>query len=501
MARARRTKRASATDLYKTCKANNTCPPDVINKVEGTTVADRILQIGAATVYFGGLGIGTGAGKGGATGYTPLGGRTGVTVGTGTRVSRPPIPVDSLGASEIVPVDALSPAIVPLQEVPPDIPLLEVTPDIPGIPEPPSVVPIDSSVSSAGGPVQIEVTAIIEPIPSNPPVRTSTSWSQHSNPAFDVLPNSDHVLGETSSPSSILVTHSNGGVDIGATEEIPLRVFRTSTPRDTPVREPVPRRGGYPARFIEHVDVSGSEFLDNVGRMVQFEFENPTFEDDTLTFEPPPYPEVRAAPDSRFRDVVQLSRPLFEETPSGHVRVTRKGVRGTITTRSGVQLGSQVHFHHDISSITEPEWIELSALGEVSGTTVVVSQGPEAAMEVIDLDSISTLSSHSSDFEMLLAGIEDVHNFDNLRLEFPRGRNRVTLDLPTRTLTIPGPVDLDTGVHVDYTPPDAGGGMYGPFGPAPAVIIVDVSVGSSTDYYLHPSLARRRRRRRRRRSL
>lgn len=42
--RARRRKRASATQLYQTCKATGTCPPDVIPKVEHTTIADQILK-------------------------------------------------------------------------------------------------------------------------------------------------------------------------------------------------------------------------------------------------------------------------------------------------------------------------------------------------------------------------------------------------------------------------------------------------------------------------
>lgn len=53
--RARRTKRASVTDIYRGCKASGTCPPDVLNKVENTTLADKILQYGSAGVFFGGL--------------------------------------------------------------------------------------------------------------------------------------------------------------------------------------------------------------------------------------------------------------------------------------------------------------------------------------------------------------------------------------------------------------------------------------------------------------
>ena len=40
-----RRKRAAVEDLYKSCKLGGDCPPDVVNKVEGKTLADRLLQI------------------------------------------------------------------------------------------------------------------------------------------------------------------------------------------------------------------------------------------------------------------------------------------------------------------------------------------------------------------------------------------------------------------------------------------------------------------------
>ena len=82
MARARRVKRASVTDIYRGCKQAGTCPPDVINKVEQKTIADQILKYGSAAVFFGGLGISTVRGSGGATGYIPLGEGPGVRVGS-----------------------------------------------------------------------------------------------------------------------------------------------------------------------------------------------------------------------------------------------------------------------------------------------------------------------------------------------------------------------------------------------------------------------------------
>ncbi|UZP65148.1 L2 [Canine papillomavirus type 24] len=506
MARARRVKRASATELYRTCKAAGTCPEDVINKIEGKTTADKILQYGGAAIFLGGLGIGTGSGKGGSLGYRPLGGRVGnaVTVGTGTHVVRPPVPVDAVG-SEILSVDALSPSVVAVDESVIEIPRLGVDPArTPGIPRIPSQVPLDSSGSSSidEGPAVITVAATIEPVPSHPPVRTSVTWSQYSNPAFDVIPGSDNALGETSSSSNLWVTHSNGGSYIG--EEIPLQVFRTSTPRPDPPRISAPRRGGYPARFVEQVPVADPRFVSDPGRLVVFGYDNPAFDPfvDPLEFPRPASDEAVAAPDPAFRDVRSLGAPRYSATPGGHVRVSRTGIRGTVTTRSGVQLGSQAHFYHDLSSITEGEWIELSGMGEHSTTTVVVA-GDSADMEVISLDS-SSISLHSmstDDLEAVLGGVEDIPSFDSVRLEFQRGRNRISLDLPHTNRALPGPVDVGEGtVQVDFQDAESGG-HFGPYGPDPPVIIVNVSQGSSSDYYLHPSLYRKRRRRRRRKHL
>nr|AGK28591.1 truncated L2 protein [Human papillomavirus 16] len=130
---AKRTKRASATQLYKTCKQAGTCPPDIIPKVEGKTIADQILQYGSMGVFFGGLGIGTGSGTGGRTGYIPLGTRPPTATDTLAPV-RPPLTVDPVGPSDpsIVSlveetsfIDAGAPTSVP--SIPPDVSGFSIT--------------------------------------------------------------------------------------------------------------------------------------------------------------------------------------------------------------------------------------------------------------------------------------------------------------------------------------------------------------------------------------
>lgn len=118
-----RRKRASPEDLYKSCALGGDCFPDVQNKIQGTTLADRLLQVFGSILYFGGLGIGSGKGTGGATGYRPFGGG-----GTVSRPSiriqpeslpKPSVPIDPLGGAELIPldvIDATAPSVVPLTE-------------------------------------------------------------------------------------------------------------------------------------------------------------------------------------------------------------------------------------------------------------------------------------------------------------------------------------------------------------------------------------------------
>ena len=51
--------------VYSVCDG----PPDIQNKIEHTTIADKILQYGSLGVFLGGLGIGTARGSGGRIGY------------------------------------------------------------------------------------------------------------------------------------------------------------------------------------------------------------------------------------------------------------------------------------------------------------------------------------------------------------------------------------------------------------------------------------------------
>ncbi|BBA19684.1 L2 protein [human papillomavirus 52] len=145
--RSTRHKRASATQLYQTCKASGTCPPDVIPKVEGTTIADQLLKYGSLGVFFGGLGIGTGAGSGGRAGYVPLSTRP-PTSSITTSTIRPPVTVEPIGP--------LEPSIVSMIE---ETTFIESGAPAPSIP---SATGFDVTTSANNTPAIINVTSIGE---------------------------------------------------------------------------------------------------------------------------------------------------------------------------------------------------------------------------------------------------------------------------------------------------------------------------------------------------
>ncbi|AUT11915.1 L2 [Leptonychotes weddellii papillomavirus 3] len=503
MPRARRTKRASAAQLYQSCKQGGDCAPDVVNKFEGKTVADKILQYGSLGVYFGGLGIGTGTGSGGRFGYGAIGGRAtaagrpstfNVPTGAGTRSIRPPpVIIDTIGPSSVLPVEAYDPGIVSLVDAS-DVSLdvIEVAAEVPpGVPRVPPGGAGGAPVVTSGS----SDAAVLELAPEpSVPSRGSVSRSHFSNPAFEVSSTNSNHFGETSASSTIFVTHATEGIVVG--EEIPLQEFpRTSTPQPrSTVEAPRPRqKGGYPARFREQIHVRDRAFLEQPGRLVTFDFDNPTFQE-SLEFSLGP-DEVRAAPTYEFRDIVKLSRPNYSETPSGHVRVSRFGQRATITTRAGTQIGSQAHFYHDISTITTPESIELQVLGEHSTTHVTVSEGGDAGnFEVIDLNSSDTVSLESGHTSILETDDTPVIRG---RLVIGSRRFRGTVEVP---LPLRGPMAIvdgdyqDTGIYVDYPRDSSETENIPDVLPSPPS---KDSTGSGPDFYLHPSLRRRKLRKRR----
>ncbi|ABG56161.1 L2 [Mastomys coucha papillomavirus 2] len=521
--RSRRTKRDSASNLYRQCQVTGNCPPDVVNKVEGNTLADRLLKVFSSILYFGGLGIGTGRGSGGTTGYGPINPAGGRITGTGT-VMRPGVVVEPVGPGDIVPIDSVGPgesSIVPLLEATPDVPINggpEVPPPGPDI----STVDVTSgtdSVSdinvSSGSTITTHDTAVIDvqPAPSGPR-RVTITRSTHNNPSYVSVSHPSQGLGEG---GGFILGDSSGTVASGHEidtaiiiggrplpeevldqppvpfEEIELDTFsggirdfdieepRTSTPRG-PLQRAADRFRHLYNRRVQQVRVSNQEqFLSAPRRAVTFE--NPAFEgadiDETLVFEQGP--GVLAAPDPDFMDIVRLGRQTTTQLTDGTVRVSRFGQRGTIRTRSGLQIGGRVHYFTDLSPIVAED-IELPTLGEVSGMEEMIDGLGESSF--IEEGGIEPIPMELADNESF--------DFSNSRLEisFANGNSRFTLP-ELSDVVLPGTYtpDINTGTHIWY--PNASGDSVLPSDiiPARTVIYFD----DFADFYLHPSLRKRKR--------
>lgn len=529
LTRARRLKRDSVQNLYNQCQLTGNCLPDVKNKVEANTLADKLLKIFSSIIYLGGLSIGTGKGTGGSTGYTPLGGTTtgGGRVGTGGTVVRPNVVVEPLGPTDIVPVDTVNPSsssIVPLLESGPDIIIAESAPgpevNIPdagtdlGISDLDVVTSTDPvsdiTLGGGGGPsvsTSEDSVAIIDvqPAPSTPRrVATST----YSNPSYVTVYSQSTIAEETTANINVFVDAAYGGDIIGSSgQDIPLETFsdisniaefeieepypRTSTPRNI-LNRTIQRAKDLYNRRVQQVRTRNPDFLGRPQLAVQFQFENPAFENDiTLTFEQDLNQLATAAPDADFADVIRLQRPRYSVTDTGNVRVSRFGQRGTIQTRSGLQIGQQVHFYYDISEIEPAEAIELTLLGEHSGEAAVVDGLAESTL--VDAENSNVPLLHTED-ELLDVPNEDFSN-SHLVLSSSNRRSYITTPtLPPGTAIRVFIDDYADGLFVSYPETYKPPQIIVPANTLPPTVLIDSF--NSNDFVLHPSHNKRRKRKR-----
>ena len=510
--RAKRVKRDSVQNLYKQCKLTGQCPDDVINKVEGNTLADRLLKILGSVIYLGGLGIGSGRGTGGSTGYRPIGATTPRV--TDSVPIRPTIPLDPIIPTDILPVEPGAPSIIPLSEsgLPGD-PLIEaggtiITADPSEVPVLTTVDPISDVTGVEGQPTIItgedETVAVLDAHPSTPAAKKiivrPTQKPSLSEPSVA------HSVPEyTSIDYSIFVDAQIAGDTIGG-ESIPLDEInlleefeleepgqRTSTPEQRIGRAFQKARDLY-RRRISQIRTRNLNFLGDVSRAVQFDFTNPAFDQDVTLQFAQDVENVAAAPDPDFRDIITLQRPRYSETDTGRIRVSRLGRRGTILTRSGAQIGENVHFYFDMSTISSDaaDAIELSTLGQHSGDSAIVNGLAESSF----VDQIANIDILHPEEDLLDTQVED---FSGSHLVLSSsGRRGTVYTIPTlppgiglrifvddyaRNLFVSYPTST---VHPEVLIPSADH----PLEPA---IILDFE---SNDFYLHPDLLRRRKRKR-----
>ncbi|BAA09502.1 late protein 2 [Lambdapapillomavirus 2] len=504
-----RKRRAAPQDIYPACKVSNTCPADILNKMEQNTLADKILKYGSAGVFLGGLGISTGKGVGGRTGYIPLGGtESGVGVGTRVTTIRPTVPISSVGSPDFIPVDAvdpLGPAVIPPERFPiavedpftlppPRFPtaveedVIELQP----IPGPSSEIPL------AGPKITTDAQpAILEVIPETRPPKVITRH-QYSNPAFEVSITSNSGAGESSASDHVLVEGFSGGHSIG--EHIPLQDLAPSRPSfsetiedETAFSSSTPKQGSrserpksyYNRRRYQQVQVTDPVFISRPRSLVTFD--NPAFDESVdLIFERD-VAEITAAPHADFTDITKLTKPAYHRGPSGHVRVSRLGHRANIKTRSGLTIGPQSHFYYDVSSIDPAESFELQALGNVSSAEqtgeAVISSGT-GDFEIISLED-SILESYND--EDLIDVFEDVARDLHL-LVGERRQQPIQVQRYIKPFSF-----VNEGVHIIH-PGSESDFWLPPVTPdSTPAIVIDI-LDSSADYYLHPSLIKKRKR-------
>nr|AYA93488.1 MAG: L2 protein [Human papillomavirus] len=385
----RRRKRASPTDLYKSCLQGGDCIPDVKNKFEGNTVADWLLKIFGGLVYFGNLGIGTGRGTGGSFGYRPFG-----APGSGRPIqelpiTRPNVVVDPLGPAPIVPIDPSAASVVPLAEGVPDVAF--AAPD----------------AGPAAGGTDIELFTITDPatdigaVGGGPTVTSNEEFEVAVIDAHPIPPYPKQILYDSTVAATIetqinpflnpdinnvnvIVDPSFAGDTVGDYfyEEIPLeRLDIQSFDIEEPPTESTPTQLGNRfvsrtrdlySRFVAQQPISEPDFLSQPSRLVQFEYRNPAFDPDVSLYFERDVEALRAAPNQEFADVVYLGRPRLSSTSEGTIRVSRLGTRAALTTRSGLSVGPQVHFYMDLSEIPAADSIELQTLNETPQVSTVV---------------------------------------------------------------------------------------------------------------------------------
>lgn len=503
-----RKRRAAPIDLYKSCQLGGDCFPDVQNKIEGKTLADRLLQIFSSVLYFGGLGIGSGKGTGGSTGYKPFGNvpRSGITL---PETVKPTIPVDPLGGADVIPLnvlDASAPSVVPLVDGVPDTTVISSgtgpTVEIGDLDLTTTIDSAETTVARGDHPAVIDVSeegASVIDVQNGPPPAKRLQVDTLLQPPETT----DLVVPATTSYRdsniNVFVDTFISGETIGA-EYIPLSeinlmeefeiqepYIRTSTPGEAFNRATTRAKDLY-HRFVKQVPTQSLETIAQPSRQVTFQFENPAFSDDvTLTFNQD-LEEVTAAPNADFRDIQRLSRPRVTATDSGTVRYSRLGQRASMQTRSGLVIGEKVHFYYDLSEIHPSDTIELRTFAETSADSVVQNALIESTL-IDDLDFL---------YPDEVLDDTETNQFDNAQLVFPistldESLTEVVVSATDLGLGLYVP-DLQKGISVSYPIPGSNVPTVLPGFPASPLIPSSVDTFGE-DFIIDPFFLRRKRKR------
>lgn len=503
MERAKRRKRASVTDLYKSCALGGDCIPDVQNKVEGKTLADILLKVFGSVLYLGGLGIGTGRGTGGQFGYRPFGGAARQPVSA--TPARPAIPLDGIGPVDVLPVDPTAPAIVPLSEGLPDPAVIDIPGASPGLPsdtlDVTTVLDDISEVTGVGEHPNIvqntyDVAQIDIQVQPPPPTRVTLDSSVR-NTDINIVTHASHV----DSDYNVFVDAQMHAINIGTTdpatieeielEEISLRdEFQIEEPpyESTPLSERlITRAKDLYSRYT--VQLPTEQVLNVTTPRVTFEFENPAFEAEvTNVFQK----EVQALATPRdLEDIVTLSDIRLSQLPERTIRVSRLGHRLGMTTRSGLQIGQQVHLYYDLSPLPTDN-IELQTIAEFSNQSSIIDElttssfinifeQPIGASEFSEDTLIDTLE-ESFTGHIIITTTDTAGESSDIPLLPPNFSVKVFIPDYGTDILVFHPVSNSSDLEIPTTP-------YTPLEPSYSINV------DGSDYDLHPSFLPKKRKR------
>lgn len=377
-----RVKRASEGQLYWDCKHGFDCKPDIRDKYEHRTPADKILQWGSSAVYLGGLGIGSGGAtlRPPATAVEPIGDL---------------IPLETLGPREPTAVDSTVSVTEPAAPRPPavggsgrgdtfqrpstnSVSVGDATADTPSVITPETVVdpePVDAGIvtdTADSGSVTVLPSsdpndpAVLE-VPAETASRTRTVTARTGGRGANKITAMTHlhptILGETSEEAQVLV----GGTGIGdsMSENIELALFgepQSSTPETL---NTIRRRGlsnPFSRRYYRQVTVTDTDFVTKPREFLYKQgFDNPAYEPETFEDSIPLGSANEAErPSPEYLDLGRLGRVQYTQSPGRTLGVSRIGTKFSIQTRSGATVGAQVHYRYPISPVLEE--IELQPL-------------------------------------------------------------------------------------------------------------------------------------------
>ena len=329
-----------------------------------------------------------------------------------------------------------------------------------------------------------------------PPTRVTLDSSVR-NTDINIVTHASHV----DSDYNVFVDAQMHAINIGTTdpatieeielEEISLRdEFQIEEPpyESTPLSERlITRAKDLYSRYT--VQLPTEQVLNVTTPRVTFEFENPAFEAEvTNVFQK----EVQALATPRdLEDIVTLSDIRLSQLPERTIRVSRLGHRLGMTTRSGLQIGQQVHLYYDLSPLPTDN-IELQTIAEFSNQSSIIDElttssfinifeQPIGASEFSEDTLIDTLE-ESFTGHIIITTTDTAGESSDIPLLPPNFSVKVFIPDYGTDILVFHPVSNSSDLEIPTTP-------YTPLEPSYSINV------DGSDYDLHPSFLPKKRKR------